>query len=178
MGSAPCNLFCCTKPSIALPKSDIFVPQINIDIIQNTKNLETNVVTSFIEKAPINKFPANRQTTEKVLQEKHKIRNSLTMGGRPKKVKISLVQENEKEKKNSDKNNVRYSLNDSKKDLINIKKNKRQSKKSINNIGSKKSNNLMKNKNNDSKIDINNINNKEQEEESNYRNILYRKKKK
>ena len=168
MGSAPCNLFCCTKPSIALPKSDIFVPQINIDIIQNTKNLETNVVTSFIEKAPINKFSANRQTTEKVLQEKHKIRNSLTMGGRPKKVKISLVQENEKEKKNSDKNNVRYSLNDSKKDLINIKKNKRQSKKSINNIGNKKSNNLMKNKNNDSKIDINNINNKEQEEESNY----------
>ena len=117
MGSAPCNLFCCTKPSIALPKSDIFVPQINIDIIQNTKNLETNVVTSIIEKAPLNKFPANRQTTEKALQEKHKIRNSLTMGGRPKKVKISLVQENDNEKKNSDKNNVRYSLNDSKKEI-------------------------------------------------------------
>ena len=48
------------------------------------------------------------------------------MGGRPKKVKISLVQENEKEKKNSDKNNVRYSLNDSKKDLINIKKTKKK----------------------------------------------------
>ena len=167
MGSAPCNLFCCTKPSIALPKSDIFVPQINIDIIQNTKNLETNVVTSIIEKAPLNKFPANRQTPEKALQEKHKIRNSLTMGGRPKKVKISLVQENNNEKKNSDKNNVRYSLNDSKKEIINIKKSNKQSKKNVNNISSKKNNNLINNnKNSNSKIDINN--NKEQEEEANY----------
>ena len=32
MGSAPCNLFCCTKTLISLPKSNIFVSQINKDI--------------------------------------------------------------------------------------------------------------------------------------------------
>ena len=68
MGSAPCNLFCCTKPSISLPKSDIFVPQINIDIIQNTKNIETNVITNIIEKSARSKLKPNKQTTEQYLQ--------------------------------------------------------------------------------------------------------------
>ena len=103
MGSAPCNLFCCTKPSIALPKSDLFVPQINIDIIQNTKNLETNVITNFLDKSPRYKLQPIRQTTEKCLQEKYKIRNSLTVGGRGKKVKISLLYEDEKDKYNNNK---------------------------------------------------------------------------
>ena len=154
MGSAPCNLFCCTKPSIALPKSDIFVPQINIDIIQNTKNLETNVVANFIEKSPINKASANRQTTEKFLQEKNKIRNSLTME-RIKKVKISLTHEGEEKessKKNSDKNNKRFSLTNSKQNLYKIK----QSSKSIKAISKNEDkNNINKNNNINSNIENN-----------------------
>ena len=171
MGSAPCNLFCCTKPSIAIPKSDIFVPQINIDIIQNTKNVETNVVTNFLDRSSRNKLLCNRQTTEKFLQEKHKIRNSFTIGGRTKKVKISLVPENENGKKNSDKNNVRYSLNGSKKNLYKIKRNSKVSKKNIHNKSSKKNNNnnLVNNNNNNSKSENNNNNDNNNEgEKSNY----------
>ena len=165
MGSAPCNLFCCTKPSIALPKSDLFVPQINIDIIQNTKNLETNVVTNFIEKSPVNKVPANRLTTEKFLQEKNKIRNSLTMEGRNKKVKIDLSHESENEKKenkkNSGKNNVaRYSLNNSKKNVYQIQKSNKSNNKilSKNDIKNNLNNNIHKNiSNNENSKSDNNI---------------------
>ena len=118
MGSAPCNLFCCTKPSIAIPKSDIFVPQINIDIIQNTKNIETNVVANIIDKNSLKKIKPNRQTTEKYLQENRGlIRNSFTVGGKNKnKIKISLTfgSLKEKRKKNSDKNNNKFTLNSSK----------------------------------------------------------------
>ena len=78
MGSAPCNLFCCTKPSIALPKSDIFVPQINIDIIQNTKNIETSVIANIIEKASITKLKQGK-TTEKFLQENGRIKVKVNM---------------------------------------------------------------------------------------------------
>ncbi len=41
--------FDASKPLISLPKSNIFIPQINIDIIQNTKNIERNVLTNIIE---------------------------------------------------------------------------------------------------------------------------------
>ena len=120
MGSAPCNLFCCTKPSISLPKSDIFVPQINIDIIQNTKNIETNVITNIIDKTSRSKLKPNRQTTEQFLLENRKIRNSLTIDGdgRNKKIKIAMTYGSikEKTKKNSDKNNTRYNLNISRKE--------------------------------------------------------------
>ena len=157
MGSAPCNLFCCTKPSIALPKSDLFVPQINIDIIQNTKNLETNVITNFLDKSPRYKLQPIRQTTEKCLQEKYKIRNSLTVGGRGKKVKISLLYEDEKDKYNdnkiSAKNNDRYIINNSK-----TYKTKNSSKKDFKNFT------LKKEKDNDN----NNSENSDKEEESNY----------
>ena len=117
MGSAPCNLFCCTKPSIALPKSDIFVPQINIDIIQNTKNIETNVITNIIDKSSGKMIKPNRQTTEKNIREYRGIRNSLTVGGKNK-IKISLTfgSLKDKRKKNSDKNNNKYTLNSSKKE--------------------------------------------------------------
>ena len=158
MGSAPCNLFCCTKPSIALPKSDLFVPQISIDIIQNTKNLETNVITNILEKSPRYKLQPIRQTTEKCLQEKHKIRNSSTMG-RTKKVKICLTYEDDKEnnedKKISDKNNIRYTINNSK--TYQMKKSKNSSKKELKRISIKKDND-------------NNINNEinDKEEESSY----------
>ena len=139
MGSAPCNLFCCTKPSIALPKSDLFVPQISIDIIQNTKNLETNVITNILEKSSRYKLQPIRQTTEKCLQEKHKIRNSSTMG-RTKKVKICLTYEDDKEnnedKKISDKNNIRYTINNSK--TYQMKKSKNSSKKELKRISIKK----------------------------------------
>ena len=118
MGSAPCNLFCCTKPSISLPKSDIFVPQINIDIIQNTKNLETNVITNIINRTSRTKVRPRRQTTEQFLLENRRIRNSLTIDGRNKKIKIAMTYGSikEKKKKNSDKNNTRYNLNISRKD--------------------------------------------------------------
>ena len=120
MGSAPCNLFCCTKPSISLPKSDIFVPQINIDIIQNTKNIETNVITNIIDRTSRSKLKPNRQTTEQFLLENRKIRNSLTIDGdgRNKKIKIAMTYGSikEKTKKNSDKNNTRYNLNISRKE--------------------------------------------------------------
>ena len=158
MGSAPCNLFCCTKPSIALPKSDLFVEQISIDIIQNTKNLETNVITNILEKSPRYKLQPIRQTTEKCLQEKHKIRNSSTMG-RTKKVKICLTYEDDKEnnedKKISDKNNIRYTINNSK--TYQMKKSKNSSKKELKRISIKKDND-------------NNINNEinDKEEESSY----------
>ena len=119
MGSAPCNLFCCTKPSIALPKSDIFVPQINIDIIQNTKNIETSVIANIIEKASITKLKQGK-TTEKFLQENGRIRNSLTVGGRNKKINVSLSFDSEEEKKNknSNKNSNILSLNNTKKELF------------------------------------------------------------
>ena len=118
MGSAPCNLFCCTKPSISLPKSDIFVPQINIDIIQNTKNIETNVITNIIEKSARSKLKPNKQTTEQYLQENRKIRNSLTVGGRSKKIKMVMTRGSirEKARKNSDRNNTKYTLNNSRKE--------------------------------------------------------------
>ena len=121
MGSAPCNLFCCTKPSISLPKSDIFVPQINIDIIQNTKNIETNVITNIIDKSSRTKVKLNRQTTEQFLLENRKIKNSLTVEGRSKKIKISMTNRSMKEKrektqKYTDRNNTKYILNNTKKE--------------------------------------------------------------
>ena len=141
MGSAPCNLFCCTKPSIALPKSDIFVPQINIDIIQNTKNIETSVIANIIEKASITKLKQGK-TTEKFLQENGRIRNSLTVGGRNKKINVSLSFDSEEEKKNknSNKNSNRLSLNNTKKELFRktmVEKNNQRIL-SIKNIHSKK----------------------------------------
>ena len=135
MGSAPCNLFCCTKPSITLPKSDIFVPQINIDIIQNTKNIETNVVTNIIDKSSSKKLKPNRQTTEKYLQENRGIRNSLTVGGKNKiKINLTFGSLKEKRKKNSDKNNNKYTLNSSKNEDKNINSNYHKSNTRIINI--------------------------------------------
>ena len=106
MGSAPCNLFCCTKPSISLPKSDLYVPQINIDIIQNTKNIETNIITNYVDKP-------KQITTEKYIQEKHRIKNSLTDENRNKKIKINLTfgSLNDSNKKKSYKNDKTVVLN-------------------------------------------------------------------
>ena len=106
MGSAPCNLFCCTKPAISLPKSDLYVPQINIDIIQNTKNIETNIITNYVDKP-------KQITTEKYIQEKHRIKNSLTDENRNKKIKINLTfgSLNDSNKKKSYKNDKTVVLN-------------------------------------------------------------------
>ena len=115
MGSAPCNLFCCTKPAISLPKSDLYVPQINIDIIQNTKNIETNIITNYVDKP-------KQITTEKYLQEKHRIKNSLTDENRNKKIKINLIGSNHKDKK--EKIKIEKEKNDKGNDNKNKKKKK------------------------------------------------------
>ncbi len=153
MGSAPCNLFCCTKPSISLPKSDIFVPQINIDIIQNTKNIETNVITNIIEKSARSKLKPNKQTTEQYLQENRKIRNSLTVGGRSKKIKMVMTRGSirEKARKNSDRNNTKYTLNNSRKEDDEKINNTNNNINNINNTFTNQSNNPNK------QFNINNI---------------------
>ena len=53
MGSFPYNILCCYKPNIeSKPKSDLFVPQINIEAIKSNRNIERNFVTSIKEKSP------------------------------------------------------------------------------------------------------------------------------
>ena len=52
MGSLPCNIFCCNSTSVTPPKSDLFVPQININAIKSNKSIEKNIVTSIKQFSP------------------------------------------------------------------------------------------------------------------------------
>ena len=81
MGSIPCNLFCCSKTTISPPKSDLFVPQININAITSNKNIENNFVTSIKEKSPKRKRGVNRITTEQFIQDNNCLKNTYTADG-------------------------------------------------------------------------------------------------
>ena len=83
MGSLPCNVFCCNQANIeSKPKSDLFVPQINIDSIKANKNIERNFVTSIKEKSPKKKKGVNPIfTTEQFIQDKNKLKNTFTADG-------------------------------------------------------------------------------------------------
>ena len=83
MGSFPCNILCCNKANIeSKPKSDLFVPQINIEAIKSNKNIERNFVTSIKEKSPKKKKGVNKIfTTEQLIQDKNRLKNALTADG-------------------------------------------------------------------------------------------------
>ena len=82
MGSFPCNALCCNKTHIASkPKSDLFVPQINIEAIKANKNIEGNFVTSIKEKSPQKRGVKKILTTEQIIQDKSRLKNTLTVDG-------------------------------------------------------------------------------------------------
>ena len=83
MGSFPCNVLCCNKTNIASkPKSDLFVPQINIEAIKSNKNIERNFVTSIKEKTSPKKRGVKKIfTTEQLIQDKSRLKNTLTADG-------------------------------------------------------------------------------------------------
>ena len=117
MGSIPCNLYCCSSSSVTPPKSDLFVPQINIKSIQSNKGEEKNFVTSLKEKSP-DKKRVNRITTEQFIQDNNCLKNSYTADGNiGRKLNISFTFKNnsysikELQKfKNSKKNLIKLSL--------------------------------------------------------------------
>ena len=95
MGSIPCNLFCCNKTDISPPKSDLFVPQINIEAIKSNKSIEKNFVTSIKEKSPKRKRNVQRITTEQFIQERGGLKNTLTVDGNiGRKINISFTYKN------------------------------------------------------------------------------------
>ena len=117
MGSIPCNLYCCSSSSVTPPKSDLFVPQINIKSIQSNKGEEKNFVTSLKEKSP-DKKRVNRITTEQFIQDNNCLKNTYTADGNiGRKLNISFTFKNnsysikELQKfKNSKKNLIKLSL--------------------------------------------------------------------
>ena len=97
MGSFPCNILCCNKANIeSKPKSDLFVPQINIEAIKSNKNIERNFVTSIKEKSPKKKKGVNKIfTTEQLIQDKNRLKNALTADGDiGRKINISFTYKN------------------------------------------------------------------------------------
>ena len=81
MGSIPCNIFCCSNNSISPPKSDLFVPQININAIKSNKSIEKNFVKSIKEKSPNMRRGVNRITTEQFIQDNNCLKNTYTADG-------------------------------------------------------------------------------------------------
>ena len=55
MGSLPCNIFCCNNTNVNPPKSDLFVPQININAMKSNKSIQNNFVTSIKQFSPYGK---------------------------------------------------------------------------------------------------------------------------
>ena len=96
MASLPCNIFCCSNTNIAPPKSDLFVPQININAIHSNKSIEKNFVTSIKEKSPKRKKGGvNRITTEQFIQENNGLKNAYTADGDiGRKINISYTYKN------------------------------------------------------------------------------------
>jgi len=96
MGSFPCNALCCSKTNIASkPKSDLFVPQINIETIKSNKNFERNFVTSIKEKSPKKRGVKKIFTTEQLIQDKCRIKNTMTADGNiGRKINISFTYKN------------------------------------------------------------------------------------
>ena len=96
MGSFPCNALCCSKTNIASkPKSDLFVPQINIETIKSNKNIERNFVTSIKEKSPKKRGVKKIFTTEQLIQDKCRIKNTMTADGNiGRKINISFTYKN------------------------------------------------------------------------------------
>ena len=96
MGSFPCNALCCSKNNIASkPKSDLFVPQINIEAIKSNKNIERNFVTSIKEKSPKKRGVKKIFTTEQLIQDKCRIKNTMTADGNiGRKINISFTYKN------------------------------------------------------------------------------------
>ena len=97
MGSFPCNIICCNKQNIeSKPKSDLFVPQINIEAIKTNKNIERNFVTSIKEKLPTKKKGVNKIiTTEQLIQDKNRLKNALSADGDiGRKINISFTYKN------------------------------------------------------------------------------------
>ena len=80
MGSFPCNLYCCNKSNITPPKSDLFVPQINIKSI-HSNTIEKNFVTSLKEKSPKRKKKLKKITTEQFIQDSQCLKNAYTADG-------------------------------------------------------------------------------------------------
>ena len=81
MGSIPCNIFCCSNNNISPPKSDLFVPQINIDAIKSNKSIEKNFVTSIKELSPKRRKGVKRITTEQFIQDNNCLKNTYTADG-------------------------------------------------------------------------------------------------
>ena len=96
MGSIPCNFLCCTNTNISPPKSDLFVPQINIQAIHSNKSIEKNFVTSIKEKSPKRKKRVNRITTEQLIQDNNNcLKNTYTADGNiGRKLHISFTYKN------------------------------------------------------------------------------------
>ena len=120
MGSFPCNLYCCNKSNISPPKSDLFVPQINIKSI-HSNTIEKNFVTSLKEKSPKRKKKVKRITTEQFIQDSQCLKNSYTADGNiGRKLNISFTYKNNSisikdfkeltKNKNSNKNYLKISL--------------------------------------------------------------------
>ena len=144
MGSVPCNLFCCNTTNETPPKSDLFVPQINIKAIHSSKSIEKNFVTSLKEKSP-KKKGVNRITTEQFIQDNNCLKNSYTADGNiGRKLNISFTFKNNsysikelQKYKNSKKNLIKlsltnYSINKGRKRSPNKEKNEENQPKEIN----------------------------------------------
>ena len=143
MGSLPCNIFCCNNTNVNPPKSDLFVPQININAMKSNKSIQNNFVTSIKQFSPKGKKRVNRITTEQFIQDNKCLKNAYTADatlGRKLNFSFSYKNSFSKEEfkaiqkvKNSKKNLLQLSLtNYSLYKYKNVVKTKKESKKEEN----------------------------------------------
>ena len=69
------NGFCCAKSNIPIPKSDLFIPQINITK-SNAKNNQRKILTSIKTLKTDKKKGIKRMTTEQLINDNQKIKNT------------------------------------------------------------------------------------------------------
>ena len=89
------NGYCCTKTNIPIPKSDLFVPQINITK-GSQKNNQKKILTSIKTMKTTKKKGLKRMTTEQFINDSEIIKNAKTAGANVfcKKKDITIISKN------------------------------------------------------------------------------------